>query len=268
MKKQISLLLAVAVVALSSVPAFAASNKVTVSLDKMEEVIIPNTDYGTFSRQLLQTQIQYLTYCNDVLSGSSNSMQYDSKSQAQDTAKKKYEMGYISLKEYQDAMQTVTDQTDGQLQQSNQRAQDLLKLRHLIGLDDEDKLTVKPADYSNINLSKKLSNINYSKDLKDWADDFGSSQIETFKQLYDSMRLANQTYQSDLAKYETKKADAELVKQKFDRGYATQKQLDDINNELQTLSNTVAKDQNTVYSAYLQYDFMRDQGYSAASSLY
>jgi len=55
------------------------------------------------------------------------------------------------------------------------------------------------------------------------------------------------------------------MQQKFTKGYATKKQADDITLELQTLEGTVAKEKNSLYIAYLRYDFMRDNGDSPDS---
>lgn len=269
MKKLFALLLSAVLAITVCVPAFAATKgeTVTVSLDSLEEF---------HDAEQVQQEVQYLKFCNDVLSSDANSLQYDGKSQTQAAAQKKLELGYISQKDYDDAVKAVTDQTDGQLPQSSQRAEDLLNLRHLLGLNDEDKLIVKPADYSTVDLDTKLSNVNYGRDLDHWMDDYGNdldgsergAQAEQFKSLYDALRLVSQTYQSDKTSYDTKASDAAQMQQKYDRGYATKQQVDDINRELATLSNTVARDRNSVYSAYLQYDFMRDQGSPYSSMLY
>lgn len=268
MKKLISLLLCSALAVSVCVPAFAADDKgdtVTVSLSNIED-IMPEPQGVSHVEQLLTVQKQYLTYCNDVLDRDTAPGQMDSKTQAQQSAQKKLELGYISQKEYNDAVQAVTDLSNSQMTQSSVRSQDLLKLRSLFELDDEDKLIVNPADYSKIDLTAKLSNVNYQKDLDDLYDKDAYEQ--TFKSLYDSMTQANRTYTSDSAKYQTKQADAQSMQQKFTKGYATQKQVDDINLELQTLGNTVAKDRNNLYMAYLSYDFMRDNGYPYTQSQY
>lgn len=262
MKKAFSILLSIMLVFSVCVPVFAATT-VTVSLDNLDN-LMP----GASDAQLLNLQVQYLTYCNNLLDRDSGGVQYDSKSQAQAAAQKKLELGYISQKEYNDAVQAVTDLTSSQQTQSNQRADNLLKLRHMLNLGDDEGLAVRPADYSKINLDQLLSNISYSKDLNNWKDTFQSSDVETFQSLYNSMKLASQTYQSDKAKYDSKKASADLMQQKYNRGYISKKQADDANSELQTLSNTVAKDKNSLYTAYLQYDFMRDNGHSASSMSY
>lgn len=272
MKKLFALLLSAVLAVTVCVPAFAADTKegitVTVSLDNLEDVTASNPDYGTYSQVLLQTQLKYLQFCNDVLSSSDNSLQYDGKSQTQAAAQKKLELGYISQKDYDDAVQAVTDQTDGQIQQSSQRAEDLLNLRHLLGLDDEDKLIVKPADYSTIDLDRKLSSVHYDQDLDNWSEEFENGDVETFKNLYDTLRQASQTYQSDKADYDKKASDAAQMQQKYDKGYATKQQVDDINRDLTTLSNTVAKDKNSAYSAFLRYDYMRDNGESPSLTSY
>lgn len=275
MKKIISILLCIILSVSFCVPSFAStkSDTVTVSLNKVEDLVIDNSNYGSNdSERTLRAQIQYLTYCNDVLNMNTNTDAYNSKSAAQDIAKKKLELGYISQKEYNDTVQAVTDQTNGQQSQSNQRQQDLLTLRHMFGLDDVDKLVVSAADYSSVDLDKKLSNLNYTNALKDWelyklsgsdaTDSDNTSKVETFKKLYNSLKLVNQTYQSDNDTYQKKLADAQSMQQKLQNGYASQKDVDDINQEVQKLANTVAIDRNNVYMAYLKYDFMRDNGYS------
>lgn len=261
MKKLVSILLSFILVASVCVPAYAADkgDTVTVSLDNISDIMPASNE-----QQLINLQKQYLTYCNDVLDRGSASEQYDSKAQVQAAAQKKLDLGYISQKEYNDTVQSVSDLNVSQQTQSNQRSQDLLKLRHMLELDDVDKLIVKPADYSKIDLTAKLSKINYAKDLEELTD-LETSQVETFKSLYDVMTQASHTYQSDNAKYLTKQTDAQLMQQKFTKGYATKKQVDDISLELQTLENTVAKEKNSLYIAYLRYDFMRDNGDSPDS---
>ncbi len=268
MKKLISLLLCSALAVSVCVPAFAAEDKgdtVTVSLSNIED-IMPEPAGISHEEQLLSVQKQYLTYCNDILDRDTAPGQMDNKTQAQQSAQKKLVLGYISQKEYNDAVQAVTDLSNSQMSQSSVRSQDLLKLRTLLDLDEEDKLVVHPADYSKIDLTAKLSNINYQKDLDDLYDK--ETYEQTFKSLYDSMTLASRTYSSDSTKYATKQTDAQNMQQKIAQGYATQQQLDSINLELQTLGNTVAKDRNTLYMAYLSYDFMRDNGYPYSPSQY
>lgn len=260
MKKVFALLLSAAMAVLLCVPAFAATKAetVTVSLSTLEEANPRDAD------TLIQ-EIQYLAYCNDVIDRDSGMLQTDSTAQAKAAAREKLDRGYISQKQYDDAVQAADDLSLKQTTESNQRAESLLKLRNLLELDFADKLIVKPADYSKINLDKKLSNVHYDKNLKDWVEEFSvdnAQYINSFKSAYDTMKLANAAYASDQAKYETKKADAAAMQQKFATGYATQKQVDDINRELQALQYTVDKDRNSVYSAYLIYDFMRDQGYN------
>lgn len=264
MKKIMSMLLSFLLVVSVSVPAFAAQTgqTVTISLDNINDIMPPQPG-ASHEQQLMNLQKQYLTYCNDVFDRGSASGQYDSKTQAQDAARKKLELGYISQKEYNDAVQAVSDLSSSQQAPSNQRAQDLLKLRNLLGLDDVDQLIVKPADYSKVDFTTKLSSVKYAKDLEDLK--LEPSQVETFKSLYDALTQANSAYQLDSGKYQTKQAQVQLMQQKFAKGYASKKQVNDITLELQTLESTVAKEKNSVYIAYLRYDFMRDNGYSPDS---
>ncbi len=280
MKKIISMLLSLLFVASICVPAFAAEkyDTVTISLDNIED-IMPEPEGVDHVINLLNLQAQYLTYCNDVLVRSSNSGQTDSNAQTQTAAQKKLELGYISQKEYDDLVQSNNDTTVSQQTQTNQRAADLLKLRHMLELDDADKLVIKSADYSEIDLSAKLSNVRYDKDLEnldladlsagDSSDTELTGKVESFKALYNTLMQADHAYELDSGNYETKKTQAQLMQQKFANGYATQKQVNDINLELQTLGNTVAKEKNSLYIAYLRYDYMRDNGESPDSiSLY
>lgn len=269
MKKLISIFLCLVLAVSFSIPAFAADDDkgdtVIVSLSNIED-IMPEPEGIAHEQQLINLQKAYLTYCNDVLDRNSAPAQYDSKSQEQQAAQKKLELGYISQKEYDDTVQAVTDLSNSQHTQSSKREEDLLKLRNLFELDDEDKLVVNTPDYSKINLDERLSNINYSKDLDD--QDFEPSDVLTFKSLYDSMTLASRTYHADSDKYQTTLTDAQSMQQKVTNGYATQKQLDDINLQLKTLESTVAKDKNSLYMAYLSYDFMRDNGQSDTQAQY
>lgn len=272
MKKLISILTALVMAVSVSSAAFAASTSetVSVSLDKIGDLIPTTTSSDTFSVQLLKAQLQYLTCCNDALSTNSNANNTKSTAQAEEDAKKKYELGYISKKEYDNAVNATTDLTASQESAVSQREKDMLTLRHMFGLDDDDKMVLKSADYTDINLAK-IPGISLKSSLKEWnlydlsgsdaTDTELTSKVETFKSLYNAMELAYGTYQTDLSKYESKQKDAALVKEKYEMGYATKRELDDITLETDTLKNTVDKDRNNAYAAYLRFDFLRQNGY-------
>lgn len=269
MKRTVSLLITVLLVLSIMTPAYAKtkSETVTVSLDKIEDILPGSTTGEKYSLQLLNAKLKYLVCCNDALKTVSNANTYDSKAQAQAVAEKKLELGYISQKEYDDTVKSLKDTVTGQTTDTSTRAQNLLSLRHLFGLDDDDKMTVQAADYSKINLDK-INNVSYKRDLKDndlndlsgndATDIELTGKVEAFKSLYDSLYHASLTYQTALTDYQTKESDAKLVQSKFQQGYATKQELDDINRDLSTLKTTLDIDRNNLYAAYLKYDFVRD----------
>ena len=128
-------------------------------------------------------------------------------------------------------------------------------------------MTVQAADYSKINLDK-INNVSYKRDLKDndlndlsgndATDTELTGKVEAFKSLYDALYHASLTYQTALTDYQTKESDAKLVQSKFQQGYATKQELDDINRDLSTLKTTLDIDRNNLYAAYLKYDFVRN----------
>lgn len=264
MKRTVSLLVTLLLVLSIITPAYAKtkSETVTVSLDKIEDLLIKAT-----SDQILKAKLQYLTCCNDALTTVSNANTYDSKTQAQAIAEKKLELGYISQKEYDDTIKSLKDTVTGQTTDTSTRAQHLLSLRHLFGLDDDDKMVVKAADYSKINLDK-INNVSYKRDLKDndlndlsgndATDSIKIQKVETLKKNYEALKKASLTYQTALTDYQTKESDAKLAQSKFQQGYATKQELDDINRDLSTLKTTLDADRNDLYAAYLQYDYVRN----------
>jgi len=271
LKKIFSLFLAVLITVTAGIPAFAATRKgdtVTLSMENLEDLLPGNSQSGTYDQQLLSAQIQYLTYCNDMLITDSDTYTYNSKVQERDNAKKKYEQGYGSKKAYDDAVQAVTDQLNSQQQHSMKRSQDSLVLRHMLELDDVDKLVVKPMDYSKLDLEAKINNINYKSDLKKlgWNDLSGSDAsdsemtggVEAFHTLYNALKSAGDQYHQNNDTYQKKLNDLQTTKQKVAAGYAFQKELDDLNQEVQVLANTVAQNKNSLYMAYLKYDYARD----------
>ncbi len=276
MKKLISILTVLAMAVSVSSAAFAASTSetVSVSLDKIEDLIPTTTSSDTFSAQLLKAQLQYLTCCSDALTTNSNANSTQSTTQSEEDARKKYELGYISKQEYDDAVKATTDLTASQESAVSQREKDMLTLRHMFGLDDDDKMVLKSADYTDINLTK-ISGISLNNSLKEWnlydlsgsdaTDTETTGKVETFKSLYNAMELAYSTYQNDLSKYESKQKDSALIKEKYDKGYATKKELDDITLETGTLKNTADKDRNSAYAAYLRFDFLRENGYDGTT---
>ena len=261
MKRTVSLLITVLLVLSIMTPAYAKtkSETVTVSLDKIEDLLPGSTTGEKYSLQLLNAKLKYLACCNDALKTVSNANTYDSKAQAQAVAEKKLELGYISQKEYDDIVKNLKDTVTGQTTDTSTRAQNLLSLRHLFGLDDDDKMMVQAADYSKINLDK-INNVSYKRDLKDndlndlsgndATDTELTGKVDAFKSLDDSLYHASLTYQ-------TKESDATLVQSKFQQGYATKQELDDISRDLSTLKTTLDIDRNNLYAAYLKYDFVR-----------
>lgn len=269
MKRTVSLLITVLLVFSIMTPAYAKtkSETVTVSLDKIEDLLPGSTTGETYALQLLNAKLKYLACCNDALKTVSNANTYDSKAQAQAIAEKKLELGYISQKEYDDTVKSLKDTVTGQTTDTSTRAQNLLSLRHLFGLDDDDKMTVQAADYSKINLDK-INNVSYNRDLKDndlndlsgndATDSIKIQKVETLKKNYEALKKASLTYQTALTDYQTKESDAKLVQSKFQQGYATKQELDDINRDLSTLKTTLDVNRNDLYAAYLQYDYVRN----------
>ncbi|QEY35804.1 hypothetical protein FL966_12470 [Caproiciproducens galactitolivorans] len=264
MKKAVSFLIMFAFVLSITVPAYAKtkSETVTVSLDKIEDLLINPT-----SEELLNAQLLYLTCCNDALKTATNANTYDSKAQELAIAEKKLELGYISQKEYEDIAKSLKDTSTSQVTDTNTRAQNLLSLRHMFGLDDDDKMIVKAADYSKINLNK-INNASYKRDLKDndlndlsgsdATDTELTGKVEALKRSYDALYQASLTYQTSLTDYQKKEADAKLTQSKYQQGYATKQEVDDINRELSTMKITVDINRNNLYAAYLKYDFLRN----------
>lgn len=277
MKKTVALLISLMLAILTCIPAYAATKSatVTVKLGNLENLMLEDAPHDL---QLLNVQMKYLSYCNDVITTDLDTLTYNTKVQAQQTAKKKLAQGYLTQKEYNDAVQAVTDQLNAQQANSIKKSQDSLALRHMFGLDDADRMVVEPVDYTSVNLEQKLSGLSYTGALKhnEWYNLSGSDaedaeitgDVEKLKQLYDSLKTADQKYQTDNDSYQKKQADAQTMQQKLKYGYATRKDADDLNSEVRQLTDTVAIDRNNVYMAYLQYDYMRDHGESPSPAAY
>ena len=241
--------------------------------------------------QVLKTQQMYLTYDMDLRQETVKSMQLENKKQEIAGFAARLKAGFITQNKYDAAdldLQSLNDSVNSQQQKT---ASDLQSLRTALGVSDTSELTVLPVSYDEavfaevpaINFDADSANMllnNVDVKAKEIAFEIkrgatvmvarntAIAEVElaqakesatlSFRQQYDSLMDAYRSYETVSSALKVKETAAANARLKYQYGYISKLQLNDLELAFQTAQLSETAQKNTLYCTYLRYVQMKN----------
>ncbi|MBW6409114.1 viral A-type inclusion protein [Clostridium weizhouense] len=257
---------------------------------KKYDLRIARTKYDKEVRQaVMKVQKQYIDYLDTVAKKEVKLSELNTKNKQSEVSKKKYEMGFISKKEYTTNTFDTTDLKNELSQLNTKQENDLKELLLSLGLSNTEELKFNTDIKIDLD---KISKINFQDDLEemldnnvdmqirkiesdklDDLDDISDYEIDNneiyFKQEKDKAKLEfekqynNLKVSCDLIKNADERLkrdqyDVVIMNSKYNYGFTSKKQIEEFENELNKKESDFISQKNNLYINYLTYIQMKN----------
>lgn len=233
-------------------------------------------------------QQEYINYLDTLSKKDLKKDEVNSNQKIIDTNKMKYEMGFISKKEYTSNLMDNTD-VNNSLEELNKKEEIDLKNLHLsLGIPGNTKIIFNTD--INVDLDK-ISKIKFQDDLDIMLDNNSSIKIKDieldeaedsddedylidnaeislkqeknkakleFEKQYNTLMNSYNTINNSNNKLNEKQSDFSIMQAKYNYGFVSRNQTDDLERELNTKKSDFASEKNNLYVNYLRYLQMRE----------
>ncbi|GAA0079303.1 hypothetical protein UT300005_36820 [Clostridium sp. CTA-5] len=257
---------------------------------KKYDLRIARTKYDKEVKQsVMKVQKQYIDYLDTVAKKEVKLSELNTKNKQSEVSKKKYEMGFISKKEYTSNTFDTTDLKNELSQLNTKQENDLKELLLSLGLSNKEELKFN----TDIKLDlDKISKINFQDDLEEMLDNnvdmqvrkIESDKLDDLDDVSDYEIDNNEIYlkqEKDKAKlefekqYNNLKVSCDLIKNaderlkrdqydvvimntKYNYGFASKKQIEEFENGLNKKESDFVSQRNNLYINYLTYIQMKN----------
>ncbi len=249
-------------------------------------------------QKVLSAKQQYISFCVDNVQLQADQVSADNDKKTLSQKYGQLQKGYISQKDYNDALDQANKSQNTLVAQQNKLIRGKQDLLTLLNIPDSVKYTILPVTEKDMDITGIPSivygadeilmvtrnadiiaaeqNYDFTKDdLSNSSSTIDNAYISwqqtisnrkaSFKQLYDSLMNYYQTCQLDAESVQRKTSDLTVEKQKLKQGFSSQTKVDQANLSLLLAEATQALDQSNAYTALMSYQNMKN-GYTATGS--
>lgn len=257
---------------------------------KKYDLRIARTKYDKEVKQaVMKVQKQYIDYLDTVAKKEVKLSELNTKNKQSEVSKKKYEMGFISKKEYTTNTFDTTDLKNELSQLNTKQENDLKELLLSLGLSNKEELKFN----TDIKLDlDKISKINFQDDLdemldnnidiqvrkiesdkSDDLDDVSDYEIDNneiylkqekdkakleFEKQYNNLKVSCDLIKNADGKLKRDQYDVVIMNSKYNYGFTSKKQIEEFENELNKKESDFISQRNNLYINYLTYIQMKN----------